>query len=66
MFRASQHPSSGVLKTVTATSGIGREFKILSISRLIVKQIVPLSCFRYEVTDPTNCSTSLLILCDIL
>jgi len=23
MFRASQHPSSGVLKTVTATSGIG-------------------------------------------
>jgi len=25
MFRASQHPSSGVLKTVTATSGIGRD-----------------------------------------
>ena len=24
MFRTSQHPSSGVLKTVTATSGIGR------------------------------------------
>ena len=23
MFRASQHPSSGALKTVTATSGIG-------------------------------------------
>jgi hypothetical protein len=23
MFRASQHPSSGILKTVTATSGIG-------------------------------------------
>ena len=23
MFRVSQHPSSGVLKTVTATSGIG-------------------------------------------
>jgi len=23
MFRASQHPSSGVLKTVTATSGMG-------------------------------------------
>jgi len=23
MFRESQHPSSGVLKTVTATSGIG-------------------------------------------
>ena len=23
MFRMSQHPSSGVLKTVTATSGIG-------------------------------------------
>ena len=23
MFRASQHPSSGVLETVTATSGIG-------------------------------------------
>ena len=23
MFRASQHPSSGVLKTVSATSGIG-------------------------------------------
>ena len=23
MFRASQHPSSGVLKTLTATSGIG-------------------------------------------
>jgi len=24
MFRASQHPLSGVLKTVSATSGIGR------------------------------------------
>ena len=24
MFRVSQHPSSGVLKTVTATSGTGR------------------------------------------
>ena len=23
MFRASQHPSSGAIKTVTATSGIG-------------------------------------------
>jgi len=27
MFRASQHPSSGVLKTVTATSGIGHTVK---------------------------------------
>ena len=25
MFRVSQHPSSGVLKTVTATSGIGHD-----------------------------------------
>ena len=25
MFRVSQHPSSGVLKTVTATSGIGHK-----------------------------------------
>jgi len=25
MFQASQHPSSGVLKTVTATSGIGHD-----------------------------------------
>jgi len=25
MFRASQHPSSGVLKTVSATSGIGHD-----------------------------------------
>jgi len=25
MFRASQHPSSGTLKTVTATSGIGHD-----------------------------------------
>ena len=25
MFRMSQHPSSGVLKTVTATSGIGHD-----------------------------------------
>jgi len=27
MFRASQHPSSGALKTVTATSGIGHTVK---------------------------------------
>jgi hypothetical protein len=27
MFRASHHPSSGVLKTVTATSGIGHTVK---------------------------------------
>jgi len=27
MFRASQHASSGVLKTVTATSGIGHTVK---------------------------------------
>jgi hypothetical protein len=27
MFRAPQHPSSGVLKTVTATSGIGHTVK---------------------------------------
>jgi len=26
MFRASQHPSSGALKTVTVTSGIGHNF----------------------------------------
>ena len=25
MFRASRHPSSGALKTVTATSGIGHD-----------------------------------------
>jgi len=25
MFRVSQHPSSGVLKTVSATSGIGHD-----------------------------------------
>jgi len=28
MFRASQHPSSGVLKTVTVTSGIGHNIGI--------------------------------------
>jgi len=39
MFRASQHPSSGVLKTVTATSGIGHNtgtatsFRVLSRPR---------------------------------
>jgi len=27
MFRVSQHPSSGALKTVTATSGIGHAVK---------------------------------------
>jgi len=27
MFRVSQHPSSGVLKTVTATSGTGHTVK---------------------------------------
>ena len=31
MFRASQHPSSGALKTVTATSGIGHNTGIASI-----------------------------------
>jgi len=29
MFRVSQHPSSGVLKTVTAASGIGQMVQLL-------------------------------------
>ena len=38
MFRASQHPSSGVLKTVTATSGIDHNFgTATSFQRVLIR-----------------------------
>ena len=39
MFRVSQHPSSGVLKTVTATSGIGYNIgKAASFQRGLIRK----------------------------
>jgi len=38
MFRASQHPASGALKTVTAISGIGHNFgTAISFQRGLIK-----------------------------
>jgi len=38
MFRVSQHPSSGVLKTVSATSGIGHDTGVaISFQRGLVR-----------------------------
>jgi len=40
MFRASQHPSSEVLKTVTATSGIGHNVgRATSFQRGLIKSL---------------------------
>ena len=38
MFRASQHPSSGALKTVTATSGIGHNTGTATSFQLSLKK----------------------------
>ena len=49
MFRVSQHPSSGVLKTVSATSGIGHDtdtatfFQLGLIRPRWKKEAVPIS-----------------------
>ena len=37
MFRVSQHPSSGVLKTVTATSGTGHMVQLLPPQRGLIR-----------------------------
>ena len=48
MFRASQHPSSGVLKTVTATSGIGHNTgTATSFQRGLLRTGVSESCGMY-------------------
>ena len=41
MFRVSQHPSSGVLKTVTAASGTGHNFGTATANSLQRGQIWP-------------------------
>jgi len=53
MFRVSQHPSSGVLKTVTATSGTGHNIgKVTSLQRGLI--------------DPTRCnSKQMFIYCKV-
>ena len=52
MFRVSQHPSSGVLKTVTATSGTGHNTgTATSLQRGLIRQ-----CWR-EVAVPEAAGT---------
>ena len=57
MFRASQHPSSGVLKTVCATSGIGHDTgTATSFQRGLIRPrwkevTVPVSRLIPEVAD---------------
>jgi len=55
MFRVSQHPSSGAIKTVTATSGIGHTVKYklkINYSELTLCWFV--NC-RSTVNKPTQC-----------
>ena len=57
MLRASQHPSSGVLKTVSATSGIGHDTgTAISFQRGLFRPrwkevALPVSCPIPEVAD---------------
>jgi len=53
MFRASQHPSSGVLKTVSASSGIGHDTgTATSFQRGLIKEVaVPVLWPIPEVAD---------------
>ena len=45
MFRASQHPSSGALKTVTATSGVGHDTgTATSFQRGLIRTLEGSSC----------------------
>jgi len=60
MFRVSQHPSSGVLKTVTATSGTGHNTgKSTSLQRGLIRLdlVEFLLTFRAEITFFLNFST---------
>ena len=43
MFRVSQHPSSGVLKTVSATSGIGHDTGTTTPDQATLEGAVPVS-----------------------
>ena len=52
MFRVSQHPSSGVLKTVTATSGTGHNIGTAnSLQRALQATLEGISC-----TDIMTCT----------
>ena len=58
MFRASQHPSSGVLKTVTATSGIGHNVgTATSFQRGLIKASCSLDQATLEGSRHTNIMT---------
>jgi len=57
MFRVSQHPSSGVLKTVTATSGIGlhRLYVVTMLCAIIYIKVktgikIEVCLFKYYVS----------------
>jgi len=59
MFRASQHPSSGALKTVTATSGIGHNTGTATsfLRGLIRRTDFAVTTSNYALCTPTitNC-----------
>ena len=53
MFRVSQHPSSGVLKTVTAASGTGHNIgTATSLQRGLIGTAVPIRQRWREVAVP--------------
>ena len=54
MFRVSQHPSSGVLKTVTATSGIGHN---VGMATSFQRGLVSLDQATLEGSSRTNIMT---------
>jgi len=49
MFRVSQHPSSGVLKTVTAASGTGHNTGIaISLQRGLINHVEGNQLYQYN------------------
>ena len=54
MFRVSQHPSSGVLKTVTAASGTGHDTGTATslqrgLQALYTYSILKIKCYVYKM-----------------